>query len=133
MKRSSALFLSLLYISTACDDVDPDTAVDGLLLASPEGVEPAEVDEVSFREPGPPAALYITTLGNQPIHKAQFEALVNSCWKHGDPPLTCTLSWYKPDKTQPTFVLGLGCSEMATFAIMDCYRTLFLGNGGQAL
>lgn len=133
MKRSSVLFLSLLCISAACDEVDPDTAAsDGLLLVSPEGVEPADVDDVSFRG-GPPAALYVTKWGGKAINRAVAKQIIDHCVKQIDPPQTCTLSWYQPDTTKPTFVLGLGCSMMATIPLLDCYRTAFLTNGGKAI
>lgn len=132
MSRFPALFLSLLFISAACDDVDPDTSVDGLLLVSPDGVEPADVDDVSFRG-GPPAALYVTKWGGKTINRAVAKTIIDHCVKQADPPQTCTLSWYQPDTTKPTFVLGLGCSMMATIPLLDCYRNAFLANGGKAI
>lgn len=131
--RRTVFALSLLSTLTACDVQDPGYDLQLGLAPPPDAPAPGE-GAIDFREQGPPAALYITTVGGKPIHKAEFASLVNACWKVGDPPLTCTLSWYQPDVTVSTeFVLGLGCSEVASQAILDCYRTLFKNNGGKAI
>lgn len=130
-----ALMAAVLTISlstiTACDDQAPD--VDGLVIASPGGLEP-DLDAVGFREPGPPHAVYVTEWNGGKIRREGFKAIVDNCVKHGDPALTCTLSWYDPDtSTAGGQVVGIGCSMVASDAFVDCHRQLFLQNGGQGL
>ncbi len=128
---AALLVASIAILTTpACDEASPD--VDGLALASPEGAAP-DADDVSFREPGPPAALYITTYQGADIYRAGFKSIVDNCWKHGNPRLTCTLSWYKPDKEKDEQVVGIGCSMVASTAFLSCHRDIFLQNGGKAL
>lgn len=116
----------------ACDDAE-HVEVDGLVLASPEGVTPDD-DAVDFRgDPGPPKAIYVTKWQGKTIGRAEAKQIIDACAKQVNPPQTCTLSWYQPDTTKPDFVLGLGCSMMATIPLLDCYRTAFLQNGAQGI
>ena len=117
---------------TACDGADVESPdLDGLVLASPDGAEPADV---SFREPGPANGIYITKWKGQEIRRDQFVLMVKSCFKYGDPKLTCTFSWYDPDtSTGDDHVVGLGCSAKASTAYVGCFLDLFNQNGGTPL
>ncbi len=131
---AAALCAAALSIP-ACDDADTVERVDidGLAIASPEGLAP-DADAVDFREPGPPSALYVTEWDGGKIRRAGFKQIIDNCWKHGDPVLTCTLSWYDPDtSTAGTQVVGIGCSMVASQGFLDCHKALFLQNGGKPL
>lgn len=124
----------------ACDeptDVDASESLacaePSLPLAPPPGVSlEASVDDISFREPGPPSAIYVTKWGGLDIRRAGFKSIVDSCTKYGDPKLTCTLSWYDPDTSvDGNQVVGLGCSMEASAALLACYSGMFKQNGGK--
>lgn len=123
----------------ACDESTDDSteslacAAASLPLAPPPGTELPEPGDVSFREQGPPAALYVTEWQDKTINRAVAKQIIDACVKQIDPPQTCTLSWYQPDTTKPTFVMGLGCSMLATIPLLDCYRTKFLANDAQGI
>lgn len=118
---------------TACDDQTDSPDVEGLVIASPDNLEP-DADVVSFREPGPPSAIYVTQWGGKSINRAGFKSIIDSCTKYGDPKLTCTLSWYDPDTSVAgDQVVGLGCSMMASQALLTCYSGMFKQNGGKDL
>lgn len=135
LKRSTILAAALCAaaaLSTiACDETEP-ISVDGLALASPEGLAP-NADVVDFREPGPPSAIYITKMGQKYIRRSNVKTLIDQCAQQVDPPQTCTLSWYQPDTTKPDFVLGLGCSMLATWPLFKCYHDAFMAYGAQGI
>ncbi len=109
-----------------CEAPDPvDAAAEGSLqVAPPVQLEP-DSDAISLREQGPPAGLYLSAWGGKPINRAVAKAIVDACKSQVDPPQTCTLSWYQPDTSDPTRVLGLGCSMIASWPLWDCYRKAF--------
>lgn len=118
----------------ACDPAaDTDAAVaadcpqaEPISLATPVDVP---VDDLAFREQGPPAGMYITAINGKTIVRKGFNALINACNTQPDPPLTCTLSYYQPDTSKDERVLGLGCSMMAPFKLWACYTDLWSSQG----
>ena len=123
-----ALILALLLtipVLPACDGEDADAcqAPSSLELVAPPDFEPLDI---AFREVGPPQGLYITKINGAAIKRAQFVAMIETCAKQVDPPVTLTLSWYQPDTSKPERVLGLGESMMASPALFECYRQAFL-------
>ncbi len=133
-----AILLSVLLLSTltlaACDDAaqscESPAPVDGdapgaLRLVAP--VELQGIEPIAFREQGPPAGLYTSTMNGKPIHRAEAVAMINACAKQIDPPQTCSISWYQPDTSQPERVLGVGCSMMASYPLWKCYVDYMTG------
>lgn len=117
--------LLLSTIAVAAPACDPDEGSDACQEphAALEMVGPPDFgdDDLRFREQGPPQGLYITALNGKPIGRAGAKAIIDACAKQVDPPQTCSLSWYQPDTSQPTRVLGVGCSMMASYPLWKCY------------
>lgn len=128
MSKTIAITLSLLSIIVACDATNEECLSDDLQMAAPADAVPPS--ELNFREQGPPQNLVITKYKNATINRAAFADLVLSPGALSDPPLTCTLSWYQPNLTKDTRVVGLGCSMMAPEKLWDSYRQTFVDNGG---
>ena len=118
------LILALIItINTACDK--PCPVVSDLALADPDGFD---APAISLREQGPPQGLYITAIGDDTIHRAEFTKLVAACADQTDPPLTVTLSWYQPDLTSDARVVGLGYSMLSDEDLWGCYVGAFKSN-----
>lgn len=141
----AACLLIIPTTLTACDDDasaggwTPEPAMSGCTAANsppiplmpPSGLD-GESDDLEFREAGPPALLWLSQWQGKTIDRAVAKQIIDACAKQLNPPQTCTLSWYQPDTTKPDFVLGLGCSMMATMPLLKCYRDKFLANGALA-
>jgi hypothetical protein len=123
------LALAAALTTPACDPAadacESPAPVDGDAPGALPMVPPVELDQaedtITLREQGPPQGLYITALNGKPIGRAGAKAIIDACAKQVDPPQTCSLSWYQPDTSQPTRVLGVGCSMMASYPLWKCY------------
>lgn len=113
----------------AVDGSEPFVVAPRLAFAAPADAPPPA--EYTFREQGPPAGLYTSSIGGTPIKRGTVAKLILTATEAGlvDPNETCTLSWYQPDTTKDTMVLGLGCSMMAPFKLWDHYRQIFIAEG----
>lgn len=125
-----ALPLALsIVLAAACDpseDAHACAPVAGLSIVGPTGF-PAD-DAIAFREQGPPAGMYIQTIGGDTIRRAEFAKLIAACNDEHDPPALLTLSWYQPNLADPSRVLGLGESVIADEALWQCYVDAFEAN-----
>lgn len=101
-----------------------------LSIAPPPGVE---LPGLTFREQGPPSALWTGKFNGQSILRAHVVKTILSAGGQPDPTQGCTLSWYQPDTTKDEMVLGLGCSMLAPFSLWQHYRDLWLSNGAVVL
>lgn len=101
-----------------------------LSIAPPPGVE---LPDLTFREQGPPSALWTGKFNGQSILRAHVVKMILSAGGQPDPTQGCTLSWYQPDTTKDEMVLGLGCSMLAPFFLWQHYRDLWLSNGAVLL
>lgn len=124
--------LFLCAITPACDaaeNIDLCATPSTLELAPPDGVT---LPSITLREQGPPAGLYVTELGGEAFFRDEFVKVVQACSDQPNPKLTATLSWYQPDLTNDSMVLGLGVSMMAPASLHKCWATLFEANGAVA-
>lgn len=150
MRNAILLTLSSACLLAACDT--PDAMADAeriveleaevdtlkvelanarlLSIAPPPGVE---LPDLTFREQGPPSALWTGKFNGQSILRAHVVKMILSAGGQPDPTQGCTLSWYQPDTTKDEMVLGLGCSMLAPFFLWQHYRDLWLSNGAMVL
>ena len=126
MPMNKLPLIPLLIALASCDPPQAEHCpVADLALADPEGFHSPSV---ILREQGPPQGLYLTAIGGDTIHRAEFTKLVAACAGQTDPPLTVTLSWYQPDLTSDARVVGLGYSMLSDEALWGCYVDAFKSN-----
>lgn len=141
--------LSLLLLTTACDDGQNEAALRSDLDAALSRVDeleavlaassrltlanpiPVATDAPTFREVGPPHGSYISTWNAKPIHLAEACAAMSSCLALGDPPLMLTFSYYDPDVSiSDDWVLGVGWSAIGKGPLVKCLAGKWKANKG---